>query len=483
MGQRLFSPRTWRFMNQESHQRILGWSLLTISMLGLGSDLFLYQIVNIPYLVLLVIALWFIVRATNLFDESDTKQILRQKAHRQRVHTFHALHQHASPATRTIPKLSWKMALFLCSIVVLCTVGLVGLFAYEPTYFLLLLTLVAAGVLSLTFQSRSALWLLTSAGLLTMITLETIQLANATALNVPVLFFALATLSVTALFMVAFLEQAYHTYKMVVGSIVLLGSSYVLAWLWLTGLPILYRFEAGLLSLVGISLVAALFSWNRVQRNSFAKYLVVTAAIAFACYVYLFWGSVAVTLMWFTGAIAALSLGFLIPSYSARIVGLGALATTVLYYLVVIINEPLSIAGAYWTDVQVWLGSSLIAFLLVCWWWYGFVEPAKKEAQLVSQVRRACLTAVVACSIALLIRELPTVPGAVVSSCIALGLLWIGYRYRNTAAAISGFVLFTYGVLELFFTLTPTNDLLRFLVFLCLAILCGAGSILFARRP
>lgn len=487
MGHISFSSRYLSTFLHPNRQRTGGWFLLVVGALGLSLDLFQYQEVNIPYLAVLAVGLWLVGRASNVFDEGETKRELRhQYLYGKGAAHLHANAHHRAETIRPLNPALPGMYVVLVGIGATClSVGLYYLFNHNSTAFFGVLAAIALCMLLAVWERRSVTWLLLAAvvTLLTLVQALTVLSPLDQYMNeAQSIFIFVSTLSVAAFFIVARLKQTYESRSMVRGSLVLFSLAHVGSWVCLADLPLASRWQWGLVSLISFLMLALCVAWIRSRRFSYAKDLGILLLSALLCYVYLFWSDVSIAGLWLLLSIALLMCGFLLPSYSTRLLGLFSLSMAVMSYLVGVVPNPEALAGPIWTHARVWLGVSLMTFLLVSWWWYGFLPLVGKERKILSAIRQGLMAALLGCGVALILTEVSGVTLGLVA--VALGVTFlIGARaYRNNASGAAGCVLLLYGLLNLILAFPDASDSLRLLIFLGLAILLLPSSILVMRR-
>jgi hypothetical protein len=482
----ILSHMRWRQLGTDSQQRLLGWFFLTLGTLGAAGDLFFYQTANVPYLLFLIAGLWLIMRATHIFDEGETARTLRQ--HHQATHRASKLHArlhhvqtHTAPVAQSV--FSALHATLLAIGAVALSIFVVLLWVYQPLSFLFLLALCSIALVLTAFFYRSAHWLLVAI----IFTLASIsQVGSVVSLTKDyqdALFVVFLCAPVLTFLVSTYFHQTFKNRRFMAGVLTLASAAYITIWLQVSNFSLAYGFKSALISLACIAALMALIAWSRKQRLSFAKYLLSVGIVALFFYVYLFWSSVAVTLTWLAVALAALIIGFLLPSYSARMAGLLALAIAILYYLVVIVPEPITIGGPLWSHARVWMGVSIGAFVSLCWWWYGFVSAYGKEDRLVPLIKRVCVAVLCAVGVSLVLSEVASTAGQGIAACIlGLGFLVGAYRYRSLAAGSSGVILLLYAVLEMCLAFNSATPSIRLFMFLSLGIVVLPGSLLIANR-
>ena len=487
MGQSFFSMRSLRHVGTEVHQRIAGWFLLTVGILGLLTDLNSLNSVNVPYLIMLAGGMWLLARNLHLFDEGETATLLRtQHYHEHQKPKLHARYHHVQQhiTAQKAQEIISTLRVFLLVVgAIALSVSTVLLWQYEPIGFLFFLALASMVLVVLAFHNRSTIWLLVG----TLFTLVSILQASATSLQTAdyqdALFVAFATIPVVIFLIITYYQQT-HQYRRFIGGILGLASaSYLVTWLQFPSLPLATSFEVGLISLSLLSALMALFSWARRQRISYAKYFLLISLSALFMYVYLFWSSTAVTLLWLTAALASLVVGFMIPSYSARMLGLACLSVAVLYYLLVVIPDPLTVSGPLWTQAQVWVGISLLISLGVSYWWYGFIDAKSKEKMLLPAIKSFFIASGSAAIFSLLLVESTSMAERGILSCLGAVILFLGAKmYKSSSALLCGFILCLYALLEIGLSIGNATDGMRLLMFLSLVILLVPGTFLIYQR-
>jgi|GEM_PF-5967223 len=471
-----------RWFRLESHQHALGWFLLTVGALGTAGDLYYYNIANIPYLIVLGVGLWLIVRSANLFEESETKKQLRE--HHRLHHLEHAADHHQTLIANTPPVISTVQVLLIVLGVAALSVGLFLLYQVQPTWFFFVLFATNVPLFALFFRRHTAAWLLMSGSLTLATVLQAIRsLQQFPSADPMATFLMVGAICIAALAVITCSKQRHDNYRLIGFSLFLYSLAYITSWTALSGLEVRLSFEVALLSWAAISAIACMFAWMRVQRFSFAKYLGLVALISVVSYVYLFWSSDAVTATWLACGLVALFAGFLLPSYSMRMLGLGCVGVGVLYYLLIVTAEPLVVDGAWWTHPQVWLGLATILISFLSWWWYGLIKIQGKEARLYPALRAGLMTAAIGSALALMFTQLTDGwVKIVVTIAVSLAMMMGAQLYRNAATFVTGILLFAYGVLQLIVYFPNASDTSRLLLFLALAILLLPGSIFLTHR-
>lgn len=122
-------------------------------------------------------------------------------------------------------------------------------------------------------------------------------------------------------------------------------------------------------------------SWLGYQRLSYAKYFLSAATAALLLFIYLVLDPVSVALIWFVLALGVTTAGFVLPSYSARLAGLGLLAIAVLHYLLTVFAADQVIGPTFLRD-RVWLGIVFGFFLPALGLWYLGTRTKGVEKQL-----------------------------------------------------------------------------------------------------
>ncbi|HSI21219.1 MAG TPA: hypothetical protein VLA04_06050, partial [Verrucomicrobiae bacterium] len=100
-----------------------------------------------------------------------------------------------------------------------------------------------------------------------------------------------------------------------------------------------------------------------------AKYFLVATLGALLLFVYLLLDTTSVTLIWFILGVVIAAVGFSLPSYTARLLGLGLLAIAVLHYIFTMLGVS-QVAGPLFLRDRVWVGVVIAMFLPALALWY-----------------------------------------------------------------------------------------------------------------
>ena len=113
----------------------------------------------------------------------------------------------------------------------------------------------------------------------------------------------------------------------------------------------------------------AYVGWLSQGRLSYAKYFLVATLGALLLFVYLLLDTTSVTLIWFILGVVIAAVGFSLPSYTARLLGLGLLAIAVLHYIFTMLGVS-QVAGPLFLRDRVWVGVVIAMFLPALALWY-----------------------------------------------------------------------------------------------------------------
>lgn len=121
---------------------------------------------------------------------------------------------------------------------------------------------------------------------------------------------------------------------------------------------------------------ASLVAWQRHGRLSYAKYYALAALASLLVVITALAAPAAAALAWFIAAIALLTLGFAVESYTLRLAGLFSLVGSIAHYLVLIVPTAQLTATNYVRENGVWLGILMVAFLCLSGMWFRQVKGA-----------------------------------------------------------------------------------------------------------
>jgi hypothetical protein len=220
----------------------------------------------------------------------------------------------------------------------------------------------------------------------------------------------------------------------------------------------------------------AYVGWLSHQRLSYAKYFLAAALGSLLLFVYLFLDPVSVALIWFILAVVVTAAGFTLPSYSARLLGLGLLVVAVLHYLFTILGAD-QVAGPIFLRDRVWLGIIMGLFLPALGLWYREAKLKTVEGQLGPIITSALSAAGFLILFAIGYLDIPIPYQSMMWLIVALAAMSYGRRTDLRVISIGGFVLILVALSKLLgfdiFTISVGDRLLTLLVVAILLILVG----------
>lgn len=468
-------PRFWfrlpdiSLFSQLDMLHFSGWFLLTILSLGLITEWAVDQTISTLGVGGIVLAIWMIVRGSEWLGVSDsTKQLLQEGRASRKIS---AADLHRRPMSRSLHSTS-PIALILMSM---------GAFFMGVLYLWFVLTYIpdeASQLLALLLLPTLALRqaILTKSTLLfytgTLATFVLLMLGN-----VPSFSLTYLTLISLVLFAVKTRAKDWKAVVcLVVASLVVLAtwalrfSDNTSVYLWVLSLSLIFTLFYNLpfiylrrtaeeremvrtviflsggylialplllahfLSVTGWEMVAALgafifaglgwVSWLRFERFSYAKYYF------FMCIglVMVTVGSIAapgvVTLSWFMLSIGLLTSGFILESYSLRMLGLGILLLTLGYFTSAVLPDRSLLSEPFLLQERVWIGSLLFLFLLVVAQWYKGAGDFNADRSHNGQIRQGLY--LLAGLLLLMLVVVVLTPPLQTLFIIAVGLLLLG---------------------------------------------------------
>lgn len=397
MGQ-LFSitnvRRVLRFYSVGATNRVGAWAFLTLGSLGLLLDILRFNEVNMFYGLLTVLGLWMIVRHSGLIDAGDTVEHLR--LHAGKASAGHAHAHHVAPHHALGKPIKAIQVVLLVAAGILLVAAATYLYDLSRGSFFLITLLTSLVITWFGRWRGSDIWFGTGS-LLVMTTMfaavDTLQPAEQ---------FRFERLSVSymaplLLLMVCFyLSSRRRTLENSAFNKVLLTTTcgvYLCVLGWMSPFNGDAPWQIGLLSLLGISGAFALYTWIKQGRHSFAKHFLVVSIAALTIFCYLYMSITAVTLIITLFALVALLAGFLLPSYTARMVGLGLLKLSFLQYMLMILGDDTRAVTSITQLPAVWIGAVLAILYLVVAWWYEAFQASKPAEKLLKSVIQQGLVA------------------------------------------------------------------------------------------
>lgn len=177
----------------------------------------------------------------------------------------------------------------------------------------------------------------------------------------------------------------------VVKAIIILNSlGYTLLSAWVVSVLLPDQTLLGLLSIVLFLGAAMLIAYKRHGRYSHAKYFGFAALIALLLGSMIYLTAQVSTFIWFMGSILVLTVGFVIESYTARMVGLATLIGAYgLYYMNLL---PVSDNSNFWLQSRVWVGFLLAGFIAIVAYWYNELKAKGAERELQNKIVWCLLT-------------------------------------------------------------------------------------------
>ncbi len=443
VGQQLTPKKTlWSTITEfcsgsdsQSVNRMLGWGIVTLSALG-----FLSNITNQSVVYLLIISsavgIWLIVQASGVIEESDSARILAHQERAGTAPTAHHTHVSVHVPNKHLTRVHWGILsvgtfVAIAALTYSITASATSL-QQQTMIFLILFVLGAVEVIRrgfskplqyllivacyLTILMMPSLWIAVTVTLLITAavliysweakdaTLRTFAIAaalyltqiwlvpsDALATTLTELIRFLSGLILSAAAIIPFLiERRTLKDQDVVRTSLVVGASGLLLTLLSSSLR---DFDFGwILSLGSTGLVLtglSGFAWIHNQRLSYAKHLLTLALASWFLCFYIAFSSSTTTLLLLIVGVAVIAVGFTLPSYSARLVGLGALTLAVLNYLLILLPEPLTYSGSPLMQERVWVGITIAVFLPVLAHWYALAKVRGIEQLLIPTITLA----------------------------------------------------------------------------------------------
>ena len=416
---------------EQAANRIIGWGILALTALALINN-----IQNQSILFLLVITgsvgIWLIVQASGLVDESDSVRQLATESRAERAVHSHVAHKTALAYQESKPKnlFSWM------ALVIGVFIGVVALtYAYTNVtndhYGEVLLVMVIFAVVMFEVTRRELSKFLRylliggSAILILLLPASPAVLALVLFLTGIALWYAIekrdTPLRIGILAAALYITQIWFVPQSVQSNIVselvrqlagfilvavalfpyvqkrrvlddrdsarlsiTIGASGLLLTLISSALSFLdYGWALALLSTGLVLAGLGYFSWIANERLSYSKYFLTLALGAGAGFALLAFDATTITLTLFVAGIVVSALGFTLPSYSARLVGVGLLGLTVLSYLLLLMPATTQYSGLFLLRERVWVGILLALFLPILAHWYELAKLRGMEQLLV----------------------------------------------------------------------------------------------------
>jgi hypothetical protein len=377
-------------------RRVLAWFLITYGLASLLLDYLTSQALNQPAAVLAVIGFGLLASAYRIFDVSDSVERLRAAQQLvQRGIESSALHVHPQSKREVLQAEHrhriWIVAALLGILIVASPFLLLG------GSFTALLAVVAAAIgVSVVAVIRAqdkplrfSLAVLAATGLILLaITLVRVETIEATAIAcISVLYL------VAVLYGIARTPQSLPVRRLLVVVLMLVIPTFIVAFAATSVLLYSSGVVVAAVASVGMLLAMALLAWQGYGRDSYAKYFLIGATVVILLFLYQIISSPALVLTWLIIAMPALALGVLLPSYSARMVALAALALAVIHYILGVLGGEAIIVPYAIMAPSFWVGLVLSGCLGLVSWWYQEVSVLKgrerRMQKLLTQLCRA----------------------------------------------------------------------------------------------
>jgi hypothetical protein len=473
------SNRIIRFLKSDNASRITGWFLLPVGSLGLLSDLQVYGGINVAYGVLTAIALWLIVRAAGIWDVSDSRELMLRYASGK----HHAHQVHRAPKVQLIGKqqVRYIIAGLLFLGVSFLVVGINQLFAASPSIFLILVEGLAIVTMLLAGSKRRGWFLVASSTAAATLLSSITFLMPAGAYSDERLlssYLAIAYVAVT-FWVVSRWRRTLESNRMGIVLIFATSFTYISLISYLADYAFYNAFQVALLSLSGISMAYATYSWIQVARQSFAKFFLLVAIGGAMFWAYLYLNEVAVILMLMVIGLVSLLTGFLSASYTVRMVGLAAVSLASLHFLLMLQGSVYSAFGPIWQHTSIWLGALVLAMAGLVYWWYGVWQTVLKPRETLLQpiIRRALATLAWGIILILLVQEATGLTQTILFAVWGIWLYFLSKHHHEPAGIIAGsagIILAGFQFLAVDLpVLSPLEQAVGFIAFAILA-LCGS---------
>lgn len=404
-SKKLRNPKT---LSHESRDRIFGWLLTVLGFLGLITDAISFHVINPFYGVILVAGLWLIARSVHLIQESDTTRALKLEAFldKKKGNHAHKIHQSAF-ITRAKKPLSKKelilqnqvlaVGVWLLATIIL-SIAFNFLLIYSPPVFLIVTLGVALGLIGFGYSEKNLLWVFFGAVIAILVQVGVLNLLVQAELT-PFLELILTWSSLFLYLIIFFVIAVYRRHfsdiplKHLLAKITLVLTS--LGFLTVYGTVSVNTgassWPLALLIYTALTLNMGVLAWVREERSSYAKHLLVLAGMAFLVYAFVYLAPVLMALIWFALAVGMLSIGLLMPSYSARVLGLGVLGISVVHYLIKIIpSQDGNVLNPLLQD-RTWMGFIIAAFLVIISRWYQDIRSRGVEKLLLPMIRQSLM--------------------------------------------------------------------------------------------
>jgi hypothetical protein len=402
----------------QASNRLIGWCILTASLLGFFGG-YTDQSALILLTLTAFLGVWLIIRSSGLIDLSDSR---RQLAALERTATAHLAHDaHRVPGANKHAKPLITPGLIIFSVFLFVLIGTLSYtlaIANGDALWMPLATVsalsVAAAYVSLTSTTQWMRSLLIGA-------------CYVAALFVPSVTFGIVYLFLFTLFVYWANRRVEDGARRVIAAAVgiflladwtvpaehkhllLLESFRMIAGLALAGLlaaryiktrrslkerdlsqaalmvagsgAVLTLLASGLshlpsvwpLSFASVGVCAAAFAyvaWDAEGRLSYAKYFLTVALLCVSVSAYFWVDAAAFVLFAFMVGVAVSTVGFTMPSYSARLVGMSALAIAYGFYMMTVLGVSGYFSASTLASEQLWIGLLFAVFLPSLASWY-----------------------------------------------------------------------------------------------------------------
>jgi len=194
------------------------------------------------------------------------------------------------------------------------------------------------------------------------------------------------------------------------------------------------------------------FAWIAHERLSYAKYFFTLALAAGAGFVLLAFDAPTITLMLFMAGMVVSMIGFVLPSYSARLLGVGLLGLAVLTYLLLLVPAPLQYSGSIFLRERVWMGMLLAVFLPLLAHWYKIAHMRGMELLLVPTLIVCAYVSSFFILFGIIYLDIPSVDQGVLWLLLGAGSVIVGIHLRKTLLKVLGVGLGFAAFLKLLFT-------------------------------
>lgn len=416
---------------QQEWEEVAGWFLLTLGLVNLLVEWYQNLPLSLIHFFLLMVGIWLVVRQSSVFGLSDsTLQLLQEeravmKVTAQQAHkSFWLNGKLPQGLTRFSPKVTlsclvggilfssvyswavyrfiedplWQTVSFLILVITALGYGLrkkewgLSALAAGVTYLILLgpasplLAILMMSVLS--FVLGNVAWRHSRWTLLLLIVLATyfslirwLTYFPSFPIRKEHVLMAELVLAFGIYFSLPFIYRRRQAQEREIVRMIVFSNSiaFTLLSTWFS-----YQLAPGklLLSYAIVLLLSAIFgclAWLYRGRFSYAKYFFVAALGSLLAASVVFFEPIAVIMAWFMASVVILTVGFVLQSYSARLLGLFTLLGTVIHYLTSILPEPILTPTPTYAQEKVWIGILLSSYLIVVGSWFRHLDSRGPE--------------------------------------------------------------------------------------------------------